>query len=134
MAKNEQPIFTKAPVIMMGAVTVANANLDGTGAIVSLGNGGADGARLDVVEVKAEVTTTAGMVRIFLSDDSGVTWELFAEIPVEAIVPAAAVEAFSAELIFSKPLNLPDTLWEIGASTENAEAMNVYVRGGSLSA
>jgi len=134
MAKNEQPIFTKAPVVGMGTVTAANANLDGTGAIVDVVSGGVDGMRLDVFEAKAIVTTTAGMLRIFLSSDSGVTWELFAEVPVTVAVPAAAVEAFSAELVFTKPLNLPDDTWHVGVSTENAEEMNVFFRGGSLSA
>lgn len=134
MSKNLTPIFTKAPVVMMGAVSVANANLDGTGAIVSLGDGGAEGVRLDLVEVKAIETTTAGMLRLYLSDDSGVTWVLWMEIEVTAVVPAAAVPAFAAEQVFTKPLNLPDATWEVGASTENAEEMNVYVRGGSLEA
>jgi hypothetical protein len=54
------------------------------------------------------------------------------EIPVAAITPSATVEAFEAEVIFAKPLNLPDSTWELGVATENAEAQNVFIRGGSL--
>lgn len=132
MAKNENPIFTKAPVIMMGVVTVANANRDGTGTIVDLGDGDVEGVRMDIVEVKAIVTTTAGMIRLYLSSDSGVTWELWKEIIVTAITVGAAVEAFSYEEVFTKPLNLADATWHVGVSTENAEEMNVFIRGGSL--
>lgn len=134
MSKNTQPVFTKAPVVGMGTVTVANANLDGTGTIVEVVDGGADGVRLDLFEAKAIVTTTAGMLRIFLSLDSGVTWELWAEVAVTAATPAAAVPAFATELVFTKPLNLPDDTWRVGVSTENAEEQNVFFRGGSLSA
>lgn len=132
MAKNENPIFTKAPVIGMAEVSAANANLDGTGTIVSIGDGGVEGVRLDIFEARAIVATTAGMLRLFLSMDSGVTWELWMEIPVLAVTPGAAVEAFEAEVVFTKPLNLPDSTWELGVATENAEAQNVFIRGGSL--
>ena len=132
MAKNENPIFTKAPVIGMAEVSVANALLDGTGTIVSIIDGGVEGVRLDIFEARAIVATTAGMLRLFLSSDSGATWELWMEIPVTAITPSATVEAFEAEVIFAKPLNLPDSTWELGVSTEQAEAQNVFVRGGSL--
>lgn len=132
MAKNENPIFTKAPVIGMAEVSAANPNLDGTGTIVSIVNGGPEGVRLDIFEARAIVATTAGMLRLFLSEDSGATWELWMEVPVTAITPSATVEAFEAEVIFAKPLNLPGLVWELGVATENAEAQNVFIRGGSL--
>jgi hypothetical protein len=132
MAKNENPIFTKAPVIGMAEVSVANLLLDGLGTIVSLIDGGVEGVRLDIFESRAIVTTTAGMLRLFLSSDSGGTWELWMEIPVVAIAPSSTLAAFAAEVIFNKPLNLPDSTWELGVSTNNAEAQNVFVRGGSL--
>jgi hypothetical protein len=72
------------------------------------------------------------MLRLFLSSDSGATWELWKEVPVLAVTPSATVEAFEAEVVFTKPLNLPDSTWELGVATENAEAQNVFIRGGSL--
>jgi len=132
MAKNENPIFTKAPVIGMAEVSAANPNLDGTGTIVSIVDGGVEGVRLDIFESRAIVATTAGMLRLFLSEDSGSTWELWMEIPVTAITPSDTVEAFSSEVIFTKPLNLPGLVWELGVATEQAEAQNVFIRGGSL--
>jgi hypothetical protein len=76
MAKNEVPVFTKSPVIGQAEVSAANPNRDGTGTIVSVVDGLTEGVRIDQIEVKAEATTTAGMVRLFLSFDSGATWNL----------------------------------------------------------
>ena len=54
----------------MNALSVANTNRDGTGTIVNCFTPGASGSIIDSVEGRFEVTSTAGMVRIFLSDDS----------------------------------------------------------------
>ena len=132
--KNTQPIFTKAPLVGMATVTAANANLDGSGAIVTVASGLTEGIRIDVVEVKAIVTTTAGMIRLFLSEDNGVTWELWHEIDVTAVTPGAAVQAFSASYTPTNPLSLATSDDLLGASTENAEEMNVFARGGELAA
>jgi len=128
MAKSTQPIFTRSALLGMGQVTVANSNLDGTGTLVTVVTGDVEGTRIDLVTVKAIVTTTAGMIRLFLYD--GTNTRLHKEIPVTAITPGAAVESFSAEWAPSEPIVLPDSTWELRASTENAEAMNVFAFGG----
>lgn len=138
MAKNEQPIFPRAPVLAHATVDTANANLDGTGAVVSLVNGGPEGIEVRQIEVKAEGVTTAGMVRLFLSKDGGTTWELWREISVAAITPSATVQSFYDLLDLTAtgemPLKLADVLDELGAATENAETFNVFARGGSYEA
>lgn len=138
MAKNEQPIFTRDPVIAQAAISVANANRDGTGTIVSVLDGGTDGVRVNQIEVKAEATTTAGMIRLFISLDNGATWDLWREIPVTAIVPSGTVESFSALVDLTAagqvPLDLATDQVELGAATENAEVFNVFARGGALAA
>jgi hypothetical protein len=131
MAKNTQPIFTRTPVIGMGQVAVANPNRDGTGTLVSIVAGDPEGTRIDLVRVEATVTTTAGMVRLFLTD--GLTTRLLKELPVSAITPSGTVEAFSAEWVPTEPIVLPDNGWELEASTENAEAINVFAFGGHFS-
>ena len=139
MAKNEQPVFTRAPIVGMGTVSVANANRDGTGTIVSIVDGGTDGIRIDQIEIKAIVTTTAGMIRLFISEDAGVTWELWREVEVTAVTPTASVQAFSARVDLTTALNdvplmLPGTSHVLGAATNNAEEMNIFARGGSFAA
>jgi hypothetical protein len=139
MSKNTDPVFTKSPVIGIAAISAANPNLDGTGTIVSVVDGLTDGVRIDQIEVKAEATTTLGMIRLFISLDSGGTWDLWREIPVTAITPSGSVESFSAmvdltTVLNDPPLNLADATVALGASTEQAEVFNVFARGGSYAA
>lgn len=139
MSKNTDPVFTKSPVIGIAAISAANPNLDGTGTIVAVVDGETDGVRIDQIEVKAEATTTLGMIRLFISLDSGGTWDLWREILVAAIVPGGNVESFSAMLdlttvLNDPPLNLADATVVLGAATEEAEVFNVFARGGSYAA
>ena len=108
----------------------ANSNLDGTGTMVILAVGDAEGTRVDLIRLNAIVTTTAGMIRLFIDDG---TVRLLKEIPVTAVTPGPAVEAFSAEWVPTEPIILPDETYEIHVATENAEAMNVFAFGGHFS-
>ncbi len=139
MSKNTDPVFTKSPVIGLAEIDTANANLNGTGAIEEVVDGQSDGIRIDQIEVKAREATTAGMVRLFLSFDSGVTWTLWREVPVADVTPSGTIQAFRGVLdlttvLNDPPLNLPDATVRLGAATENAEEFNVYARGGSFAA
>jgi hypothetical protein len=136
MAKNEQPVFTRTPVLGRAALSLANPNRDGTGTIVSVISGLTDGVRIDQIEVIATATTTAGMIRLFLSQNGGANWFLWREIIVTAIVPSGVVAAFREVIDLSAalddpPLNLADTQMVLGAATQNAETFNVFARGGS---
>jgi len=132
MAKNEKPIFTKEPLLGMGQVNVANPNRDGTGTLVTIVTGVVDSTRIDLVRIAATVTTTAGMIRLFLY--AGATNYLIKEIPVSALTVGVAIPAFSAEWVPTEPIILPDTSWQLKASTENAEAINVFAFGGHFTA
>jgi len=139
MSKNTDPIFTKAPVIGQGQISAANTNRDGTGTIVTIQGGETDGVRIDQIEIKAEATTTVGMVRLFISFDTGATWNLWREIAVTAITPSAIVKAFVAKIdltttLNDPPLSLAGAAVVLGASTEKAEVFNVFARGGSFAA
>lgn len=123
------PTFTSTPRVGVAAVSAANTNRDGTGTIVDALTGGSSGTKVFEVRVQATVTTTAGMVRIYLYN--GTTYYLFDEIPVTATTGSASVAEFEAVRTYSNLL-LPASSWKIGASTHNAEAMNVIVTGGDL--
>jgi hypothetical protein len=139
MSKNTDPVFTKSPVIGIAAISAANPNRDGTGTIVAVVDGDTDGVRIDQIEVKAEATTTLGMIRLFISLDSGGTWDLWRELPVSAITPDGVTVAFGAlidltTVLNDPPLNLADATVVLGAATEEAEVFNVFARGGSYAA
>lgn len=108
-----------------GAVSAANTNRDGTGTIVTIATGVAAGTRVVEVAAQATVTTTAGMVRLYLSTDSGSSWKLFDELPVAAVTVSASQNGYRVSKEY-KNLVLYGTTRMLGASTHNAEAFSVF--------
>ena len=126
MAAN-QVEFTATPGLTLAQVSAANANLDGSGTVVTVLAGSATGRRINKITVKAIVTTTAGMVRFYLYD--GTNTRLYLEILVTAITKSASVAAFTSTTLYydSDAPILPSASYELRASTEKAEAMNIIV-------
>jgi hypothetical protein len=107
----------------LGQVSAANALRDGSGTVVTIFTAGAFGARIERIVMKAVVTTTAGMVRLFLQ--SGGITRLIHEELVAAITPSATVAAWSAVVTGNAfPLVMKPGAVLI-ACTEKAEAINV---------
>lgn len=120
------PAYAATPrSIDIAQVSAANTNRDGTGTIVTVCAGVAAGTRVSSVTAHATVSTTAGMVRLYLSTDTGSTWRLYREIPVTAVTVSASAAAWEARLEFTD-LVLTGTSDLLGASTHNAEAINVF--------
>ena len=90
---------------------------------------GANGSRIDVVDIVATATTTAGMVRLFIHDGSAA--KLWKEIPVTAVTPSGTTPAFTYKLGIAEGLILPSG-YSLRAAPNNAEAFNVIARGGDL--
>ncbi len=126
---NTNPIFPVTPVIGLGQVSAANTNRDGTGTLVSILTGGADGTRIHKITIIATVTTTAGMVRLFIL--GGGFTRLWKEIAISAITVSATVKGHEEvlELFGEDALHLPSG-YILKASTHNAEAINVIAEGG----
>jgi hypothetical protein len=134
MPANENPIFTSVPVIGVGPLTTANTNRDGTGSVASVITGAEFGTRINSIEVKASVTTTAGMVRLFIVDDAETpNFYLWYEIAITAVTVSATVGGFRYSLLLpgESALILPYG-WSLKASTEKSEAMKVFARGGNF--
>ena len=130
MTANTDPIFSLTPVIGIGAISSANTNRDGTGTIVSVISGSTDGTRITRVTIQAIVTTTAGMVRLYIN--TGAVIYLWKEIAVTAITGSASVVEFTyvLSLMGENALILPSG-YSLEASTHNAEAFNVIAEGGN---
>ena len=132
------PQYASTPKIGTAVISTANTNRDGTGTLGTVFTAGASGSRIDGIEIKATGTTTAGMVRLFLSD--GTNHRLFDEVPVTALTPSATVPSFGSALSSNAqglvnttplPLNIPAG-WSLRASTHNAESFNVIAFGGDF--
>lgn len=129
MPANTSPIFTLTARSDVAQVTAANGNRDGTGTIVTVAAAGANGTRIDLIRVQAIVTTTAGMVRLFIHD--GTNMRLYKELPISAVTVSATVDGYSVNYRPDEPIVLPSG-YSLRASTNNAEAMNVFIHGGDF--
>lgn len=128
------PSYAVTPKNGMAVISTANTNRDGTGTIGTVFTAGASGSRIDKLVIKAQGTTTAGMVRLFIHD--GANARLFDEVLVQAITPSAAVQSFQTilsanQITVELPIILP-TGYSLRASTEKAESFNVIAMGGDF--
>lgn len=123
------PAFATIPRSAVAVISAANPSLTDTGTIVSIMTAGAQGTKVERVRIKALVTTTAGMVRLWLHNGSANF--LLEEVPVPALTKSASVAAFQADVDFSTPdrLLLLPASWSLRASTEKAESFNVHAVG-----
>lgn len=131
MAVTATPVFTQTPVCGIAQISTANTNRDGSGTLGTVYTAGSNGGRVEYVRVKATVTTTAGMVRLYISTNGGSNKYLWAEIPIAAASVSATVQGAEGEFAPSKPLMLPASAL-LYASTHNAETFNVFAHGGDL--
>lgn len=125
------PAFTSTPRYASATVSAANTNRDGTGTIVSVLTGVAAGTKVFEVVVQATGTTTAGMVRLFVSTDSGTTWRLFDEVTIAAATPSGTVKATRVSTTYAN-LILANGSQVLGAATNNAESFAVIALAGDL--
>lgn len=125
MAANTLPIFGLTPVIGQVSIAVANAARDGTGTIATLKTGTVNGSRIDFVVVKAIVTTTAGVIRLYIDDGAGNIF-LWDELLVSAVVPSGTAAAFRGII----PVNvvLPSG-FILKISTDKAETFRCFAHG-----
>ncbi|MFD0669727.1 hypothetical protein ACT80S_18555 [Ramlibacter sp. MAHUQ-53] len=128
------PAYAATPKCGIGQISTANTARDGTGTIGTVFTAGANGSRIDAIDLKATGTTTAGMVRLFIHN--GTTAYLLTEVPVVAITPSATLPAWEALLNANSmsqvlPIILP-TGYSLRAATNNAETFNVTAFGGDF--
>lgn len=129
MASTAQYVAT--PKNGVAQVSTANTNRDGTGTLATVYTAGTNGSRIDALQIQAAATTTAGMVRFFISNDGGTTKRLVGEVAITAITPSATVAAFNTTIgngitgsFLSKGLVMQASAI-LYASTHNAETFNI---------
>ena len=129
-----QAQYASVPKVGVGQISTANTNRDGTGTIGTVFTAGANGSRIDMIDLQATATTTAGMIRLFVHN--GTNAILIGELPVTAVTPSGTLPAWSAQLNTNTmtqllPITIP-TGWSLRASTNNAEAFNIVAFGGDF--
>lgn len=130
------PVFVGVPKTWHAQVSTANTARDGSGTIADVvATPGANGSRVDEVEIAATAATTAGVVRLFLHN--GTAYRLLREVLISAVTPSATVAVWSAIVRFTDAngayagLVVPSG-WKLGASTHNLETFNLFAKGGDF--
>lgn len=123
--------YATTPKNGVAQVSTANTNRDGTGTLATVFTAGTSGSRIDALQIQATSTTTAGMIRFFISNDAGTTKRLVGEVAVTAITPSGTVAAFSSTIgtgitgsFLYKGLVMEASAI-LYASTHNAETFNI---------
>lgn len=112
----------------MQTISTANANLDGTGTLsTAIVTGASSGTQIQSITIKAQVTTTTGMIRLFLFD--GTNTKLLKEVAVPAVVKSACAQSYFEKVNFDGNGFALKSGWSLKASTEKAESFNVIAEG-----
>lgn len=117
----ERAKFTARTAVAI--ISTANSNLNGSGTIVDLAAGYYPGSIVNKIIIKAQGSTTQGMIRLFhyIPPSSN---RLFREIPVPAITQSAQDETVIA--IINEPFFLVGSgTYKLKVSTEKAETFIV---------
>lgn len=121
------PQYAAIPKTGIAAISTANTNRDGTGALGTVFTAApGNGSRIDRIIVAATGTSTAGMVRIYIDD--GTTPYLYDEVTVDAVTPSNTVAAFRYDNT-NVNIVLPPT-YSLKASTAKGETFNIIAFGG----
>lgn len=120
MAKNIAPIFESTPVIGVQNLAAANAARDGSGTVATLVTGGTDGTRVDAItftSAQATAAANSAMVgRVFISIDSGSTWNLFDEIAIAAVTASNSAVGARNRISYPNGIILKDATHLIGVT------------------
>ena len=106
---------------LTATVSVANPNRDGTGTLVDLMTGLLAGSTISSIVIKAQGTTTQGMIRFFYFD--GVTNHLYSETPVSAVTASGTSSTFTTTAYASGLIIGYNQ--KLRVSTEKAETFNL---------
>ena len=130
MAAN--PNFVATPRYFRARATAANTARDGTGTIVDIVPVGTGARKIDRIEITAEGTTTAGMVRLFIWN--GTDYRLWREVNVSAITPSATVAAFTFPIDLSGPnqIFVLESTHKLGFAPHNGETFIGHAFGGDF--
>lgn len=136
----DAPIFTGVVDASVATISVANTARDGSGTMATVFTAGAKGSRIDQIFINAISTTTAGLVKLYISStadaNTSANTHLIREVPVTAVTPSTTVAAFSSILnsavnVDLLPLFLPAG-YVLRADTTIAQGFRVMAIGGDF--
>jgi hypothetical protein len=116
-----------------GLINSANSNLNGSGSMTQIliagtSASGFKGCAISSITIKAQVTTSPGMVRLFIQDAAATTPVLFCEVIIPAVVQSGTTQTFVYEVVGQGSLCIPPD-YSIWASTEVGQDFSVVALG-----
>jgi hypothetical protein len=129
MAANTTPIFIATPKHPTVRISTANTARDGTGTLGTLFTAGSNGAFFRGFRWQAEVTTTAGTLRLFIQEVGAGNNEMLYETAVTALTASGTVPANSGEWYPTGGITISATSI-VKVATNNAEAFSCWLEGG----
>ena len=138
---NTAPIFAGELDRARATISAADTAFDGSDAdaveVYEVPTTRPNGVLLRKITIEARGTTTAGQIKLYLSEDAGTTRRPWRNVLVSAITAAAAVIPFWAQLDDQNDEELANGLslpvgWSLVASTHNAEGFEVHAEFGVL--
>lgn len=127
------PAFAVYPEVGHGLLSIANTNRDGvTGSgYVVFCTGASNGTRIAEIVTQAVGTTTAGMVRVYISGVGITNSPLFDEISISAVAsPGASTKANRVSTTYNNLVLMSGQF--LRATTHNAESINIFALGADL--
>lgn len=122
------PKYASTPRFGRAAISSAETSRTAPSSVGTVLLAAAAGTVLERAIIQATGTTTIGMVRLWIYDGSN--YSLIKEVPVEARVPSASLQAFAVEIDMDG-ITLPDG-HSLRVTTHNAEAFVVSAFGSDL--
>ena len=118
--------INELPNTGIGVITTANKNLDGTGAVaIFTADATFNGSVIKSISIDALQSTSEGMVRLFISPDSGTTYYLFNEIYIPQSTQASNIPSFKVNIPMNYNLMAG---YMIGATTAISEKFGISIQ------
>lgn len=117
------PNFTSTPRVGTGSVSATNTNRDGTGTIVDVLTGAANGTKINEVVIKSTGRPADSIVTLYLNDGTS-NW-LFDEVDLGAPSASSATATAYRTSVQYGNLVLPNASWKLRAAVTAAPTTGV---------
>lgn len=131
VVNNLDPLFAITPKFSGVQISTANTNRDGTTGTYGTLFTATEKTQISELKYCAAETTTAGMLRFFITDTAGANPRMFLELTVAAVTASATVACATGSQTYTNFVIESGQI--ITCSTEKAEAINVFIQAGELS-
>lgn len=127
--------YASTPIVGSANLTTADTSLTAPTTVGTVLTAGANGSRIDYIDIQGVATTVASLINLFIFD--GTNYILWQQVPVQAITSSTTVPAFSTAISSNgnaniMPLTLPTGYSLRATTTVTQSGVRVTAYGGSF--